>query len=114
MIITNNPMVNNACHINGLIFIDGSLLDVLTAVRDYVHRGYTLQTHPLSGSVKPGETPYKTVVLESGESVCFKSLNIIEESILTARKLTADRNYTDKMLKDFQLIDHTLIFERKN
>ena len=40
-----------------------SYLDVLLAARDYIHRGYFLLTHPLAGSVKPNQTPFKSIIL---------------------------------------------------
>ena len=97
-------------------FHETDYMGVLTAVRDKIHLGHGLLTHPLAGSVKPGETPYRTVVItrEKG-ALDEKSLSIIEESILTCRKLTAkarERNLTEKMLVDFQIIDYTLIIGR--
>ena len=67
LIITNNPLVV-ACmegKILGTIeFHEGvSYRDILVMVRDKVYAGHTLYTHPLAGSVKPNETPYKSVVV---------------------------------------------------
>ena len=95
-------------------FYDTDYLGVLKTVRDKIHLGHELLTHPLSGSVKPGETPYKTVII-SAEKGSFdeKALSIIEDSIQTCLKLTSDskkRNWSAEILKDFQLIDYSLIF----
>ena len=99
-----------------LEFYDTDYLGVLIAARDRVHLGHKLLTHPLSGSVKPGETPYKTVILSGDRgaaSIAEESLRIIEDSIQTCLKLTAGakkRALSEKILEDFQLIDYSLIF----
>jgi hypothetical protein len=114
IIITNNPMVRDKLHGQTVEFYDTDYLDILKVVRDKIHLGHGLLTHPLSGSVKPGETPYKTVIITGKKSALDENaLSIIEESILTCVKLTAKagkKNLTDKILADFQLIDYSLIF----
>ena len=92
---------------------DFTYLDVLSYVRDKVHEGYELATHPLSGSVKPNETPYKTVMIgEKKEVLDFNSLKIIEDSIATAKKFISYKptpNWTESILDDFRVIDLSLI-----
>ncbi|MCL2067239.1 MAG: GrdX family protein [Treponema sp.] len=112
--VTNNPMVRDALSGQGVEFYDTDFLGVLIAVRDKIHQNHRLLTHPLSGSVKPGETPYKTVLV-SAEKSGFdeKALSIIEESIQTCLKFTEScvkRDLSAKILKDFQLIDYSLVF----
>ena len=117
IIITNNPMVHEKLKgeaSSTIEFHDTDYLGVLKAVRDKIHLGHGLLTHPLSGSVKPGETPYKTVII-TGEkgSLDEKAVSIIEESTQTCVKLTKKakkRNLNEKILADFQLIDYDLIF----
>ncbi|MCL2078673.1 MAG: GrdX family protein [Oscillospiraceae bacterium] len=66
IIVTNNPLVKSAYEARyQVIFEDTDILGILTKTRDLVHKGHTLLTHPLSGSVKPNETPYKTVLLSA-------------------------------------------------
>ena len=116
--ITNNPLVRDhaECHSAGnTVYIEPCVeegyMDVLVRVRDYIHKGHTLLTHPLSGSVKPGETPYKTVIIsESAAVLDADSLRIIEESIITARKFPMKIMFSEKVLEDFRLIDFGLIF----
>lgn len=120
IIVTNNPLSREAETDITVEYIDDGdftgYMSVLVRVRDLIHLGHRLLTHPLSGSVKPGETPYKTVAMtaEQGE-LDPKSLDIIENSVETARKLIAnrkDRILTEKIRKDFQLIDYQLIFSK--
>lgn len=115
-VITNNSMVVQQMGGKFFIeFIDGGLMDVLKAVRDYIHKGHKLLTHPLMGSVKPNETPFKTVLISmvNGETIDMDSLNLIENSIQTAEKFIRIKktpNWTEKILEDFRLIDFDLIY----
>lgn len=111
-IITNNPLVLEKLQGSYSVeYYDVSFLDLLIRVRDRVHEGYELFTHPLSGSVKPNETPYKSVLVsEKAGKLDFKSLTIIENSILTAQKFPIKfPNMPQSMREDFQLIDYTLL-----
>ena len=115
IIVTNNPLVRDECPIGQIIeFLDTDCMGVFKAVRDKIHLGHELLTHPLSGSVKPGETPYKTVIIKGERGALdLCSLSLIEESIQTCEKLKASikkKEWGEKVLQDFQLIDYSLIF----
>jgi len=90
-------------------YLNISYLEILYTVRNYIHNGHKLITHPLSGSVKPKETPYKSVVIsrEIG-SLCMQSLSIIEESVACYSRF-ADRHIPEAALQDFMEIDYSLI-----
>ena len=111
--ITNNPAVRDRGS-GPVEYYDTDYLGVLNIVRDRIHLGHKLLTHPLSGSVKPGETPYKTVIISAEKSnLDEEALSIIEDSIQTCHKFTAgsiERNLNAEVLKDFQLIDYSLIY----
>lgn len=97
-----------------VIYLDDlELLKVLEVVRDKIHLGHELLTHPLSGSIKPNETPFKSVIISDKiGSVNFESLKIIEESIATAKKFLDQkkvRNWPDRIIEDFRVIDFSLI-----
>lgn len=111
-------LTNNASVVNRLgDRIDVELLDcsfnaLLAAARDRIHVGHVLLTHPLSGSVKPNETPFKSVMLTKSKrpSVDFDSLELIEDAIVTAGKFKVRYpKLTDRLREDFQLIDANLI-----
>lgn len=120
IIITNNVLSKNKFKDDFEVeFIDGTLMDVLIKVRDYVHLGHRLLTHPLSGSVKPNETPYKTVAISKskGLKVHMESLILIENSIETSRKFLINKplkQWPEKVLDDFKLIDFDLIYHAFN
>jgi len=84
-------------------------LEILIMVRNYIHKGHKLLTHPLSGSVKPKETPYKSIVISACScTLDLHSLNIIEESIVCVGKF-AEYELSDTIMKDFMEIDCSLI-----
>ena len=110
ILVTNNPLVE--AQLKGMFrvdFKDDDLIGILTFVRDLVHKGHRLLTHPLTGSVKPNETPYKTVLLTGAtERVDTQSVIIIEECIQAAQKFTP-RHIPEKYLNDLQMVDLSLI-----
>ena len=79
-IITNNPLVlEKLGETHNVIYQEISYEEVLKEVRDRIHEGHLLLSHPLSGSVKPNETPYKSVMLSKGKGeMDERSLSIID------------------------------------
>ena len=120
IIITNNVMTKDKINKKfKIIFIEGELIEVLILTRDYIHKGHRLLTHPLMGSIKPNETPYKTVLISkaNGETIDMDSLIIIESSIHTALKFLNIKKTPDwpqHILDDFSLIDYNLIYNAIN
>ena len=116
IVVTNNPMSKyNFEEKHSVEFIEGTVMEVFKKVRDYIHLGHKILTHPLMSSIKPNETPYRTVVIskEKDLSLDMDSLNIIENAIITTDKFLRDFNipdWSEKVKKDFQLIDYDLIY----
>lgn len=113
MIITNNEMVYNKYKDKyNLLLIDGSYRDVLVKTRDKIQDGYELLTHPLSSSLKPNETPYKSVIISDNKgSLNFESVYIIENSIMVYDRFNKNKliSLTEKIKEDFKLIDLTVL-----
>ena len=116
IILTNNPDVEQMRADCSVCFLEGTYRDVLVKVRDMVHQGSRLLTHPLMGSLKPNETPYRSVLLsEEQGALDFDSLQLIENAIETFDKFAQvtrpDRgvNAPERMLADFRLIDASLL-----
>lgn len=112
IIITNNPMVRDKAKSIKIVYVNGGFMDVLTLVRDHIHKGHRLITHPLSGSIKPNETPYKSVVIsDKAMGLEVQSLTIIENAITKTRDLLQIRKpqWEGPVLEDFQLIDYDLV-----
>ncbi len=113
-IITNNPEVHSKYSEKyNVDLLSTDYLGVLLKIRDMVHVGFKVYTHPLSGSIKPNETPYKSVLIsDSAEELDMDSLQIIESSIQTTEKFLKDRptpNWDEVQKKDFQTVDLSLI-----
>lgn len=120
MLVTNNRMVQERFkpgetkNLTQVVYQeDFDLIAVLESARNLIHSGHRLLTHPLSGSVKPYETPFKSVAVTSEiEVLDFQSLQIIEESLATAKKFLVDARviqYSEKVYDDFRVIDLNLI-----
>lgn len=114
MIITNNSLVCDKFNKSrSVVFVDGGYMDVLRNVRDRIHKGSKLISHPLMGSVKPNETPYRTIIIRnSEENLDIDSLSIIEDSIEACNKFLMNRQapiWNEKILEDFRFVDFKLI-----
>ncbi len=113
-IVTNNPYVRDRFKNKEVEYIDSDVdyLEVLLRVRDLLHNNYKLLTHPLSGSIKPNETPYKSVLVEKGREMDFDGIKIIESSIETFKKfqnVEKTPNWLDHVRDDFMVIDLDLM-----
>lgn len=110
-IITNNPMVyERLCDTKEVIYREVGYEDILKVARDEIHQGAILLSHPLSGSVKPKETPYKSLMLKKGKGLDEQSVQIIESAIQTCKKFQDKSElYSKNVWLDFQLIDWGLI-----
>ena len=112
IIVTNNPLVlERHGGTRNIIYKEVSYEGVLREVRDRIHEGHSMLTHPLSGSVKPNETPYKSIMIsEERRGIDEESVLLIENAIHACKKFEfkSDR-YRQEVYEDFQLIDCTLI-----
>lgn len=115
MIITNNNKVYEEFKNDYNIYYEEcSFKDILLYTRNKIHEGHIILTHPLSSSIKPNETPYKSILIsDNKKSLDYKSLNIIENAILTYEKFQKDANHTiilnDRIKDDFKTIDLSII-----
>lgn len=113
-ILTNNPLVAETYSERYPVefFSKGSDLDVLLRARDLVHNGHRVLTAPLSGSVKPWETPYRSIMVTSAHSdeVDAFSLDIMERALAILNHSKAGpETIAESILHDFQIIDLSLI-----
>ena len=109
-ITTNNPAVDNK-YKDFTLFHDCSVENIFILARDEIHLGAKLINYPLSGSIKPNESPYKSLVLSNERgSLDTESLMMIESALATLRKLPKrDRELPERALNDFQVIDLDLL-----
>lgn len=115
IIITNNPKIVeniNCKNIHIYYFEKADFMEILYKARDTIHLGYKLLTHPIVSSIKPYETPYKTIVLSNNKGeLDLESIELIENSIeLSKNFLDKPRRKLTKIIdEDFKLIDYELI-----
>ncbi len=119
IMVTNNDKAYNKYkeHMECVLLEEGTYLDVLEKVRDYIHLGHKLVSHPMAGSLKPNQTPYKTIVLEKDKSKAsreevLESVNMIENAIASAEKFFRGNklpNWPEYIKKDFKTVDESFI-----
>ena len=113
MILTNNPLVAERLRDRCVVeLVEGTHMELLKLVRKRAHEGFKLLTHPLAGSVKPNETPYRSVLLSrTAGQPDASSISMAEESVLTCEKFGRLKfpEMPQQMREDFQLIDFGLI-----
>ncbi|MBQ7262834.1 MAG: GrdX family protein [Synergistaceae bacterium] len=113
LLITNNEELCRSVRRGR--FVDGSSLDVLVVVRDSVHRGSHILTHPLCGNLRPYQQPFRSVLIEEhpGELVDLESLSMIEEAVAvyqTCRdRLIAPMDLDEAVRADHAFIDAELM-----
>ena len=114
VIITNNPLVQSK-YPESAEFLDAAAEGVLRAARDYVHLGERILSHPLSGGVLPGGSPYKSLLMTKtggggANQIDFQSLSLIEDALAALKKPPGGfEGYDGKTLEDFQVLDLDII-----
>ena len=111
-IITNNPLVVRCLgDYYQVDYREISFREILVKVRDMVYEGYELRTHPIAGSVKPNETPYKSIVVtKEKKGFNMEHANMCANALITFDKFTPiGWTLPERILQDFQLIDYTLL-----
>ena len=116
-VLTNNVQVLEECgSTHEVCFVDGSLNDVLLRARDLINEGSVLLVHPLYGSVKPNETPYRSLLISKPACTSDvaaadpESVRLIGNAITTCRKFIDKKKITDpKLLQECQVVDLSLL-----
>ena len=96
-------------------FLEGQgYKDVLLRVRDLIHEGWHLLSHPQASNLKPMQTPYKSVIVAYGVSVqpFERDIEMIESAIAGYEKFTKGKvlpAWTEKIRDDFCTVDLAVI-----
>ena len=119
ILLSNNPLVKRKLNdgllgenINISLKFCNNLDEVMIETRNLIHKGYNLISHPLAGSVKPAQNPYRSIIVEEDKGLNYESLNTIENAIQKLKqfqKNKVEKNYPSDILEDYQVIDHSLI-----
>ena len=110
IIITNNDRVYEKYKKEMQVILLDSYEDVLIKTRDMVYNRHIMLTHPQASSLKPNQTPYRSVVVyPKGEEDNMKDIMLIEKCIETYRQwqeiAPTPKNYAEKVANDFKTID---------
>lgn len=112
-IVTNNDKCRTAYQGRYTVAYnrDWTYLDVLLHTRDLIHRGAQLITHPMAGSLKPNQTPYRSVVVGGyslEDKAPWRDVALIEQSIEACEKFLRCRplpRWQAQALEDFRTLD---------
>ena len=112
-VLTNNPMVREkVAPGKRVVFECSDMRHLFEEAQNYVARGHRLLTHPLSGSVKPGETPYKSMLMaaDAAPGVDANSCRLLANALDACGKF-ADKThlYNEKTLHDLHIVDYSLL-----
>ncbi|EGI25789.1 GrdX protein [Escherichia coli TA206] len=112
LIITNNPAVQ-ARYRGCMLSMQPDYQRVLLTARDAIHQGWRLMMHPESGSVLPGRTPYRSLLLDNTHRrPDWTSLEMIENALIRFRHFQPPElvsHWPAGVLRDFQFIDLNLL-----
>ncbi len=111
VIVTNNPLVVTEFQDDHQVeFQEESFVSLLKRVQKMVYEGHELLSHPLSGSIKPKETLYKSVlVANKATALDLSSIKLIDNSIETCEKFHYKEETNEKNMEDMRFVDFTLI-----
>lgn len=114
IIITNNSKVEekykNTCEV---IFVN-NYEEVLITTRDYVYNKHKLLTHPQASSLKPNQTPFRSIMICRSEDNSNNADQILIDKCIQVYKewqeiSPAPKSYEKKVEDDFKTIDLSII-----
>ncbi len=114
ILVTNNDRVYEKYKdITNVILVE-SYEAVLIKVRDLVYDRHVLLTHPQASSLKPNQTPYRSVaVYPKRDEDNTKDIMLIEKCIETYRQwqdiAPTPTNYEERVANDFKTIDLSVV-----
>ena len=112
-VLTNNPLVQERlAPETAVVFEPVGIRAIFEQAALYIAEGHRLLTHPLSGSVKPGETPYKSMLVTRNASseMDAVSARLVSNALDACGKFANKTEaYDGKALHDLQLVDYSLI-----
>ena len=81
ILITNNDRVYDKYKDKLACIYAKDYEDTLIKVRDYVYNKHQLLTHPQASSLKPNQTPYRSVLIYPADEDNTKDILLIEKCI---------------------------------
>ena len=112
-IVTNNDRVADKYKDIMKVELVNSYEEVLIKARNMVYDRHRLLTHPQAGSLKPNQTPYRSIIVyPSDNSSNMDDVMMIEKAIETFnkfRKIKETPKYEEKIANDYKTIDLSMI-----
>lgn len=114
VIITNNNRVYEKYKDETNVVLLDTYEAVLIKVRDMVYDRHVLLTHPQASSLKPNQTPYRSIVVyPKGETDNMKDIMLIEKCMETFDQwqeiACTPADYDKRVADDFKTIDLSVI-----
>lgn len=114
VIITNNNRVYEKYKDMMIVILLETYAKVLLKTRDMVYDRHVLLTHPQASSLKPNQTPYRSIlVYPEEENGNMQDILLIEKCLEVFRQwqeiAAAPEKYDKKADEDFKTIDLSVI-----
>lgn len=110
--VSNNPSIEGA-GIPHAEYLQLDLLSLFTYIEGELGKGYRLLSHPLSGNIRPDQSPYKSVLLTARPKARDEeSLVLMEGAKRYAASLLSSHTpyqWSAAALSDFALVDLDII-----
>ena len=108
VIITNNPTVCEKYE--HVLYYEAPVEEILIKVRDMVHNGYELISHPLPASLRMMFSPYRSIIVgKKLEKIDPFSVEVIEDSLIKYRNHMDFRRIDTVNKDDYKLVDQLLL-----
>jgi len=118
ILVTNNDRAAGKWrNVMQKVLLVDSFSDVLTKTRDLIYAHCILLTHPQTSSLKPNQTPYKSILLYPAARITdkernFRDIELIEDAAENFSKWNAVRKtpvYSENIADDYKTIDLSMI-----
>ena len=113
ILVTNNDRVYDKYKGSLTCVYTESYEDTLIKVRDYVYDRHKILTHPQASSLKPNQTPYRSVVVYPAYEDNTKDILLIEKCIEVFNSwqniARTPSDYKENVREDFKTIDLSVI-----
>ena len=113
ILITNNNRVYDKYKDKLACIYAKDYEDTLIKVRDYVYNKHQLLTHTQASSLKPNQTPYRSVLIYPADEDNTKDILLIEKCIEVFNSwqeiAKTPLDYKENVREDFKTIDLSVI-----
>lgn len=113
--LTNNPLLAER-GVDGVEFYPVSIPELFALTERELERGYHLESHPLTGSIRPDITPYKSILLSGapgapdreGWAVLRQAIRYTQQLFRMSER-PPSAGWDAATREDFQYVDCSLI-----